>query len=47
MARELGVSTTVVGLWERGERGLSHRTIGPYVDLLDALADITSADASR
>ncbi len=47
IALQLGVSTTVVGLWERGERGFTYRTLGPYVDLLEALADIAPEGESR
>jgi transcriptional regulator with XRE-family HTH domain len=41
LARDLDVSTTVVGLWERGKRGFSHRTLRPYVELLERLATIS------
>ena len=44
VARELDVSVTAVGLWERGTRGFSPRTIGPYVELLEALAKIAGGE---
>lgn len=38
LARDLDVSVAVVGLWERGERGFSRRTLRPYVELFERLA---------
>lgn len=40
LARDLRVSVTAVRLWESGERGFSPRTIGPYVELLEALSEV-------
>lgn len=37
VAAELDVSASVVRMWEQGKRGFSHRTLGPYVRLLESL----------
>lgn len=37
LARDLDVSVAVIGMWERGERGFSRRTLRPYVELLERL----------
>lgn len=42
VARELDVSAAQVGQWEQGKRGFSHRTLGPYVELLEALRRIAA-----
>lgn len=37
VARDLDVSSALVGKWERGEATPSRRTLRPYLDLLDSL----------